>query len=111
MINTRELNSKYSKNLFFVAYERATSYFAGKLFSSLGFKGFQTHIAYDIAREIESGEGFTSAPVPDFGDMALKVSQHSNSFTEDTSIAMAIDPIAESVGVFEVVKNDGMRRW
>ena len=111
MINKRELNAKYSKNLFFVAYERATSYFVGKLFSSLGFKGFQTHIAFEIAKEIESGAGFSHVPVPDFGDMALKVSQGSNSFTDEIDFAMAIDPIAESIGVYEVVKSQGLRRW
>ena len=111
MINKRELNAKYSKNLIFVAFERATSYFVGKLFSSLGFKGFQTVIASEIAKEIETGEGFSYVPVPDYGDMALKVTQDSSQFTEDVNFAMAIDPIAESVAVFEIVKNQSLRKW
>lgn len=105
MINKRELNAKYSKHLFFVAFERATSYFVGKLFSSLGFKGFQTVIAFEVAKEIESCEGCSHVPVPDYGDMALKVTQDTNQFTEEVYFAMAIDPIAESVAVFEVVKH------
>ena len=68
-------------------------------------------IAQEIAKEIESGEGFSHVPVPDFGDMALKVSQNTNQFTEDIRFALCIDPIAENIAVFEVIKNQNLRKW
>ena len=58
-----------------------------------------------IAKQVESGDENSYVPQPDFGDMTLKVSQYSNHFNEDSRFALSIDPIAESLATFELIKD------
>ena len=43
--------------------------------------------------------------------MTLKVSQYSNQFNEDSRFALSIDPIAESLAAFELIKDSETQRW